>query len=269
MPFEIEHDWQASLATPRPRIGESAKTRLLLLLCALWLGLGLIGHQPWRPDEAQTIGMVKHLLDGGSWAMPVIAGTNTLHNPPLYYLSAAGLAWLLSPWLAVHDAARLVSGLWMALTLLMVGMTGREMWGKGEGRQTCLIFLGSIGLLFPAHLLTPEVSTLAGYATAFYGITLARRRPWRAAPLIGGGISIAFLSSGLAAVQILLSTAVLLPILFSNWRRKTYLVSLASGLAFALPWLAIWLVAAWRQSPEMLLQWLAEGRHVWDNNNLP
>lgn len=268
MAFEVEHDWQASLATPRPRIGEAAKTRLLLLLCILWLGFGLIGHQPWKPDEAQTISPVKHLLEGGDWAVPSIAGTPTLTNLPLYYLSAAASARLLSPWLALHDAARLATGLWMALTLLMVGMTGREMWGKGVGRQTTFIFLGSIGLFFSAHMLTPEVAALAGNAMAFYGLALARRRPWRAAPLIGSGIGIAFLASGLLAAEIILLTAILLPILFRNWRRKSFLTSLSLGLAIAAPWLGIWLFALWRQSPEMLQAWLVAGKHVLDNDSL-
>ena len=47
MPFEVQHDWQASLATPRPLIGERAKTRLLLILFFLWFSLVLIGHVPW------------------------------------------------------------------------------------------------------------------------------------------------------------------------------------------------------------------------------
>lgn len=268
MAFEVEHDWQASLSTPRPSIGESAKTNLLLLLCFFWICFGLIGHQPWKPDEAQTISAVKYLLDGGHWAIPAIAGDFTLNNPPLYYLSAAASAWLLSPWLPMHDAARLITGIWMALTLLMVGMTGREMWGKGAGRQTTFIFLGSIGLIYSAHILTPEVAGLAGYAMAFYGISLARRRPWRAAPLIGSGIGIAFLSTGFLAVEILLLTAVVLPLAFENWRRKSYLTSFGTGLLIAAPWLAIWLYAAWQQAPDILLTWLHSGRHALDNDSL-
>lgn len=268
MAFEVEHDWQASLATPRPSIGESAKTNLLLLLCFIWLTVGLIGHHPWKPDEAQTISAVKHLLDEGNWAVPSIAGMPTMEYPPLYYLSAAASAWLLSPWLAMHDAARLATGLWMALTLLMVGMSGREMWGKGAGRQTTFIFLGSIGLFFSAHLLSPEVAGLAGYAMAFYGLALTRRRPWRAAPLLGSGIGIAFLSTGLLAVAIILLTAILLPVLFRNWRIKPYFVSLPTGLAIALPWIAVWLFALWQRSPELLQLWLISGRHALDNNNL-
>lgn len=268
MAFEVEHDWQASLATPKPSIGERAKTNLLLLLCALWITLGLVGHHPWKPDEAQTISAVKHLLDGGNWVVPEIAGTPTLKQPPLYYLSAAGSAYLFSPWLPMHDAARLATGVWMALTLLMVGMTGREMWGRGEGRQTTFIFLGSIGLIYSAHILTPEVAGLAGYAMAFYGLALARRRPWRSAPLIGSGLGIAFLGSGLLAVTILLITALLLPLLFPNWRRRSYLTSLATGLLIAVPWFAAWLYPLWQQAPDLLLDWLRAGKHVLDDANL-
>jgi 4-amino-4-deoxy-L-arabinose transferase-like glycosyltransferase len=266
--FEVEHDWQASLATPKPSIGKSAKTRLLLLLCFLWLTIGLVGHHPWKTDEPQTISAVKHLLDGGDWAVPSIAGITSLKYPPLYYLTAAGTAKLFSTWMPVHDAARLATGFWMALTLLMVGMTGREMWGIGEGRQTALIFLGSVGLLFSAHMLTPEVAGLAGYAMAFYGVTLSRRRPWRAAPLIGGGIGIAFLSTGPLATAIILTTAILLPLLFSNWRRKSYLTSLLTGLAIAIPLLAVWPYALWQRSPELLQTWLTSDRHLLDNADI-
>jgi 4-amino-4-deoxy-L-arabinose transferase-like glycosyltransferase len=268
MAFEFEHDWQASLATPKPSIGESAKTNLLLLLCFIWLVVGLIGHHPWKPDEAPTVSAVTHLLHGGDWVVPSVAGEATLEYPPLYYLSAALSAKLASPWLALHDGARLITGVWMALTLLMVGMSGREMWGRGAGRQTTFIFISSIGLFFSAHLLSPEVAGLTGYAMAFYGLALTRRRPWRAAPLIGSGIGIAFLSSGIIATAIILVTALLLPILFRSWRIRPYYASLPTGLLIAVPWIAIWLVALSQRSPELLQAWLVSERHAFSSDSL-
>ena len=268
MAFEFEHDWQASLATPKPSIGESAKTNLLLLLCFIWLAVGLIGHHPWKPDEGQTVSAVKHLLEGGDWLVPFVAGLPSLEYPPLYYLSAAFSAKLFASWLPLHDGARLITGVWMALTLLMVGMSGREMWGKGGGRQTTFIFLSSIGLFFSAHLLSPEVAGLTGYAMAFYGLALTRRRPWRAAPLIGSGIGIAFLSVGLIAVAIILVTAILLPLLFRSWRIRPYLVSLPTGVVIALPWMALWLVPMLQSSPDMLQNWLLSERHAFDSDNV-
>ena len=171
------------------RVNDAVSGALFILLA-----VGLIGHHPWKPDEGQTLSAVRHLLEGGDWLIPFVAGLPSLEYPPLYYLSAAFSAKLFASWLPLHDGARLITGVWMALTLLMVGMSGREMWGKGGGRQTTFIFLSSIGLFFSAHLLSPEVAGLTGYAMAFYGLALTRRRPWRAAPLMGIGIGIAFLS---------------------------------------------------------------------------
>jgi 4-amino-4-deoxy-L-arabinose transferase-like glycosyltransferase len=268
MPFEVQHDWQASLATPRPLIGERAKTRLLLLLCFLWITLGLIGHAPWKPDEPQTISIVKHMLQSGNLMVPTAAGTPTFKYQPLYYLSAAAAGKLLGAWLPLHSAARLASGFWMALTLLMVGMTGREMWGTGSGRQTTLIFLGSLGLLYTAHLLTPLIAGLAGYAMALYGLALTPRRPWRGGALLGTGAGILFLSTGLLGLEIIAISAGLLPLLFHAWRKKTTLASFTISIFFVAPWITIWPLLVWHQAPELLLYWLANGPHLLDNKSL-
>lgn len=255
MAFELEHDWQGNLASPRARIGERAKTRLLILLCTVWICLGLIGHAPWKPDESQSISIVKSMLHGGSLLAPVAAGQTTIENPPLYYLSAAGLAKLLSPMLPMHDAARLVTGLWMAITLLMVGMTGRELWGWGTGRQTTFIFLGSIGLMVTAHLLLPEIAALTGSAMGLYALALAKRRPYRASALLGTGIGISFLSTGLLSAAIIIAAALLLPLLFSAWRTRSYAIVLALSLTVASPMLIIWPLLCWQLAPELLHNW--------------
>ena len=110
MAFEIDHDWQGNLATPRARIGEAAKTRLLIVLCCIWICLGLVGHQPWKPNESTTVSIVKAMLSGEHLIDPTPIGEKIIKNPPLYYLSAAGLAKSLSPILDMHDAARIISG---------------------------------------------------------------------------------------------------------------------------------------------------------------
>lgn len=267
MLFEVEHDWQASIATPRPKIGERAKTWLLLLLCALWLGFGLVGHAPWKPYEAPTASIIKHMLAGGSWVIPNISGQDHLTNPPLYYLSGTALAKLITPWLSIHDAARLATGLWMTLTLLFVGMTGRELWGTGSGRQTTFIFLGSIGLLISGHLLTPEIAGLCGYSAIFYGIALSRRRPYRAGSVLAAGLATSFLSVGLTPLMVFMATASFL-FIFKPWRCKAYIVSLLIGLVIALPIIACWIYLAQLQSPDELKSWLTGGRHVLDNASL-
>ena len=44
----------------------SQRTLLLVLFCAAWILPGLIGHDPWKPDEAHTFGVVYEILLGGS-----------------------------------------------------------------------------------------------------------------------------------------------------------------------------------------------------------
>ncbi|HEX5538761.1 MAG TPA: glycosyl transferase, partial [Methylophilaceae bacterium] len=265
MRFELEHDWQGNLATPRARVGEKAKTRLLILLCAIWLCMGLVGHEPWKQDEPQAISIVKSMLTDGNLLTPLAAGEHTLANPPLYYLSAAGLAKLLSPLLPMHDGARLVSGLWMALTLLMVGMCGRELWGAGTGRQTTFIFLGSLGLVVTAHTLMPEVSALTGCAMGLYALALAQRRPLRASLLLGCGIGIGFLSTGLLPPAIILACALLLPLLFSAWRSPRYAVVFGLAMLIASPWLLIWPVLCWMKAPDLWAAWWQDNIQQFSN----
>lgn len=255
MAFELEHDWQGNLAMPRARIGERAKTRLLIILSIIWICMGLIGHEPWKPDESQSISTIKAILTEGNLITPTAVGQQVPDYPPLYYLSAAGTAVLFSPILDLHDAARLVTGLWMAITLLMVGMTGRELWGWGAGRQTIFIYLGSFGLVLTAHLLRPEAAALAGSAMGFYALALAKRRPYRAALLLGCGTGISFLTMGLLPALTLILPALALPILFSAWRTKSYLLVLLIATLCAAPWLTIWPVLAWLTAPEILTAW--------------
>ncbi|MDP2246581.1 MAG: glycosyl transferase, partial [Nitrosomonadales bacterium] len=253
--FELEHDWQGNLATPRARSGERAKTRLLVILSMIWICMGLIGHEPWKPDESQSISIVKSMLKGESFIAPIAVGQKSLEHPPLYYLTAAGTAKAFSSILDTHDAARLVTGIWMAITLLMVGMIGRELWGYGAGRQTTFIFLGSLGLVLTAHLLRPEVAGLAGSAMGFYALALAKRRPYRASVLLGSGVGISFLAIGLIPALTLVLTATMLPIVFSAWRTRSYLVVASIALLFAAPWLIIWPMLSWFMTPDIFISW--------------
>lgn len=254
MAFEIDHDWQGNLATPRARIGTSAKTHLLLVLCAIWVCAGLIGHEPWKPNESTSISIVKAIL-GGHYFDAIAVGESSISNPPLYYLSAAFFAKILAPLLSMHDAARIASGFWMALTLLITGMIGRELWGQGLGRQNTLILLSSVGLVASAHMLMPEIAALTSTSMAFYGLALAKRRPFRASALLGLGIGISFLSTGLSIALISVISALLLPLLFKPWRSTSYLIVIGLAALAATPWLVIWPLFMWYQSPEHLALW--------------
>lgn len=267
MRFQLDHDWQGNMSTPRARVGENAKTQLLLILCGIWVILGLIGHAPWKPLEATSISIVKQILQGGSIIAPLAAGETTLESPPLYYLTAAASAKLLSPLLSMHDGARLINAFWMTITLLMVGMTGRELWARGVGRHASFIMIGTIGLVMGAHTLNTEVACLASTATGFYALALSNRRPWRASGLFGLALSVGFLSDGIIAPLILLSTSLLLPLLFNAWRTKRFAIFLISAIAIASPLIAGWLLMFYAQEPALFRHWIQATYYSFNQQN--
>ncbi|HEX5464552.1 MAG TPA: glycosyl transferase, partial [Burkholderiales bacterium] len=103
----------------------TARIALVGLLCVAWILPGLIGHDPWKPDEAYSFGLIYHIIRHGDWVVPMLAGQPFLEKPPLYYLTAAAFAKAFSPPLALHDAARLASGFYMAIVFLFTGFAGR------------------------------------------------------------------------------------------------------------------------------------------------
>ena len=229
------------------------------LLAAAWILPGLVGHDPWKPDEAYTFGIVYHMTQGGDWVVPSLAQEPFMEKPPLYYLSAAAVAALFSHFLPLHDAARLTTGVYMALTLLFVGLTARELYGRGYGRIAALTLLGCIGLVVRCHQLITDISLLTGFAAGFYGLALALRRPLPGGFWLGTGVGVGFMSKGLLAPGVFGIVALLLP-LFPAWRTRQYPACLAAAAAACAPWLTVWPLALYRRSRELFDEWF------WVNN---
>ena len=238
----------------------SLRTAFVALLCVAWILPGLIGHDPWKPDEAYTFGVVYSILQGGSWVVPHLAGEPFLDKPPLFYLSAAAAARLFSSLLPLHDAARLVTGLWMALTFVFVGAAARELHGEDRGRIAVLLLLGCFGLVVRSHQLITDVAMLAGFAMAYYGWALTLRRGVAGGFWTGLGIGIAFLANGVLPPVILGVIALLLPIISRQWRNRAYGAALVTAALVAAPWIIIWPLLLYRQSPVLFDRWL------WDEN---
>ncbi len=267
MRFELDHDWQGNMSTPRARVGDGIKSQLLLLLCAIWVLIGLTGHAPWKHLEANSISIVKTILDGGSMIAPLVSGATSLQAPPLYYLTAALGAKMLAPLMDIHDGARFMNVIWLSIILLMVGMTGRELWSRGVGRHATFIMIGTIGLVISAHSLTAEVASLASTATGFYALALCKRRPWRASGLFATGLAVGFLSYGLIPVLILMSTALILPILFKAWRTQSFMKFLASAILIASPAIIAWLAMLHYYQPALYSLWWHKNLHRFHQTN--
>lgn len=244
--------------------GGRPATPWLILLCAAWILPGLVGHDPWKPDEAYGFGLVYSLLTGGDWVALTLAGEPFVEKPPLFYLSSALLAWLTSPLLPLHDGARLATGLYGAATLVLTGLAGRELYGRGHGWTAALLLLGCFGLLVRMHQLITDAALLTGFALALYGLALALRRPVLAGALLGAGAGIGFLSKGFLAPGILGVLAMLLP-LFTPWRTRAYARALGTATLAVLPWLLVWPYLLYLRSPQLFNDWLTLNNfeHFW------
>ncbi|BCB25888.1 hypothetical protein SKTS_07740 [Sulfurimicrobium lacus] len=241
----------------RPSFGQPPAIHLgwVILVCSAWVLFSLIGHDPWKPDEAYSFGLVYSILKGHDWVVPMLAGEPFMEKPPLYYLTAAGFARLFSGWLPLHDGARLASGFYMGLTLLFSGLAARELWGKGYGRLTALILIACLGLLVRTHQLITDTALLAGFTAAFYGLALAPRRLVLGGIFIGMGAGVGFMSKGLLAPGTIAITALLLPLASPTWRTRQYLISLLIALIVVLPWMTIWPYLLYQRSPQLFSEW--------------
>ena len=244
--FALEFD---GTATP-------VKTALFLLVVLCWLLPGLVGHDPWKPHEAHTMGVVYSMIKSGDWLVPMLAGEPYLVRPPLYYWTAAFFAKVFSPLLPLHDAARLASGFYMALAILLVTLAGAKLFGPRFGRVTALIFIGSFGLLVTAHMLSADTAMLAAAALVTYGLAWLPGQVIVAGLCFGAGIGIAFLAKGSGAAVLALAMAAMPFLLFRVWRTRPVAQALGIGVLAALPWLVWWPVSLYARSPLLAMEWL-------------
>ena len=56
------------------------KTTLFLVVCITWLLPGLVGHDPWKYDEAVVFGVVSDILRNGDWISFRIAARCKVRN---------------------------------------------------------------------------------------------------------------------------------------------------------------------------------------------
>lgn len=233
----------------------------LVLLCAAWVALGLAGHDPWKSEDAISIGVAAEMAGRHDYVVPTLGGETYLPRPPLAYMGGALAIDAFAPPLQVHNAARLVVGLALALILLATGGASRELNGRAFRWLPVLILVGSIGFWDRAHVLSAELFMTVGVAVGLYGFALALRRPLTGGLALGAGIAIAFLGRGLLGPLWLALTALLLPLCGAEWRHRAYLatvvVAIVTAVVLSLPW-PLLLEA---RDPVLFAQW-------WQNESL-
>src|SRR5690349_8459304 len=205
----------------------------LLLLCAAWAALGIAGHDPWKTEDATSIGVAVEMAQSRDFVVPTLGGEPYLPHPPLAYMGGAVSLALLSPPLTAHNAARVIAGVALALILLATAYASRELNGRAFRWLPVLILVGSVGFWDRAHVLSPELFMTLGIAVGLWGFALALRRPMTGGLALGAGIAIAFMGNGLMGPLWLAITALVLPFCGAEWRNRAYLATLLAALVCA------------------------------------
>jgi 4-amino-4-deoxy-L-arabinose transferase-like glycosyltransferase len=229
----------------------------LAALAAAFLLPGLVGHDPWKTEDALGFGVVHQMLASGDWLRPMLAGEPFYEDGPLFFWVAAIFVRLLGGVLPPHDAARFASALFVLMALWFVRLAARELYGKREGDLSTLALMGAVGLVWHAHETTAETAMLAGLAAAYYGVAISHRKPYKGALAFGAGAGIAFLSKGLAAAAQPLVAALLVLAVSASFRQRSFAVAGAVSLAVLAPFVLVWPVLLAAHAPDYFAGWFA------------
>jgi 4-amino-4-deoxy-L-arabinose transferase-like glycosyltransferase len=242
------------------------KTGLFLVVCFAWLVPGLIGHDPWKADEAVSFGTVVDMLRSGDWVLFQVAGEPYLDRAPLFLWVAALFAKALGGVLPLHEAARLAAGFFMMSTLALIWAASRELLGVRAVRLAVFLFIGCLGLLIRAHEMSPDLAGLTGIALGVYGLALSLRRPVAGGAVVGAGLGVGFLGNGFLPLGMLLALLALLPLAGPEWRGRRHAMTAGVAVACALPLVASWPLLLAHRSPDLLALWLqGSGGPRWSN----
>jgi 4-amino-4-deoxy-L-arabinose transferase-like glycosyltransferase len=238
-------------------------------LTALFLLAGSLGHDPWKQDETYSFGIIYHFYITHSWLVPTNAGAPFMEKPPLYYWTAAVFCRLLGgALLPLHDAARLASVFYMAITCAAVWASSQVLFHAQEdrramGRATLALLLGCFGLARHAHDMFTDMALLAGTSVALLGMALvicAPERWLRAGLALGAGAGMAFLSKGLFVPVMLVVSGIVLLAMLPQLRRRETFRALGVALFAASPFLLVWPLLLYQYSPALFVEWF------WQNN---
>lgn len=220
---------------PLPRIPLPANPglRTLMLLVALYLLPGLIGHDPWKSADATHFGIILNAIETGHWFAPQLFGQPHLEYGPLYYWVTVPLTQLFGLALPLHDGARLAGGLFGLLYLTLIGLAARAWFGTPAGLSAVLLGLGSIGLLVHVHMIEPAIAILAAQAGLLWTLGRLRGDPkWAAAT--GLALAAVYLTGGMA--HLLAGAILLVATAFSSGRWIALAIALALGLTLSAAW---------------------------------
>ena len=228
---------------------------LLAAFCAVYLATGLVGHDPWKSDDATHFGIAFAMSETGRWWVPQLAGETLVAAPPLFYWVALACMKLFGWILPLHDSARIASGLFGAAMLAGIGACARRLNGDDAGAPAVLLMLGCVGLPVHLHDAQPAIALLAAAAFALCGFARLPHEPIAGGMIAGVSIGVGFLARGWEAVLLLAPLLLVMPALAGPWRNRHVLAGGGLALLAACAVGAIWPLTLATMEPALWRDW--------------
>lgn len=231
-----------------------------MVLIALYLLPGVVGHDPWRGDDVRNFSIVLGMVQDGHWLLPHIAGEPVFDVAPLYHWTAAAFVLVLGELLAPHDAARLATTLFTALLIVWTARTAGRLYGTDAPTPAVLLSLGTLGLVLHAHETQPLMALVAMQALTLAGLSHVGTRPVRGGVQAGLGTALAFLAAGPLGLLLTLPLFPLISGVCAECRTPRSSSALILGMSAAVGASAIWPIVLSSAEPELFAHWWD---HAW------
>jgi hypothetical protein len=207
---------------------------LTSIVACIWIFSGLVGHDPWKSEEAILTGQL-FLLKASTGGFPFNAiFSGEVNNYPIFSWISLSIETLTSSVLPFHDGVRLSMGIWLLLTTLFVSRASDELWGKNASWIAPLILIGSVGLLVKGHQLSATTPFLAAMSIGLYGLAIAPRRSIVGGIWLGMAVISTPLLSQIEYLVLLVMITLAMVTVSPRYRSRRFGVTILTALFVAL-----------------------------------
>lgn len=198
-----------------------------------------------RPDEGRYAEIPREMVASGDWTTPRLNGVKYFEKPALQYWATAAAYTTFGEH---HWTARLWPALTGFLGILLVGFTGRKLFGGNAGFYAAAVLASSLLYVLIGHLNTLDMGVSFFMGMGLCGFLLAHRpnvparenRLWM--HVTWAALAFSVLSKGLIGLVLPGAVLVLYTLIQRDWRLWTRL-HMVTGLllffAIATPWFVL------------------------------
>lgn len=240
----------------RPRTGETdffnfiplkavrplppTKVLLFFIIILLWLAFGILGRDPWKPEETFLSLIALQMADAQLLLNPSLLGVALTEYPPLYLWVIALSAKFLP--LEPHESARLANVFLLSLSFYFIHAATKKNYGNRVAWLSLLLVIGTVGFLVRGHQITFGIAAFSGAATVIYGYTaLTRPAIYSLSKLaLGAFILLSGILFLMFSVGIIVALLSLIAVCLSLLRLKKFKLPIALFIALTLSF-AAWL----------------------------